>query len=183
MIDKSRALQLLGTGLGPTEVSTTLGCDPSYISQLLMEDEFRTQVLSLRMQHLQQASARDQKIDSLEDDVLEKLQENIKYMTKTTDIMRAFAIINNAKRRGARSSAAINITQQIVQLTLPEAARVAFTTNATGEVVQIDDRPTITMPLQTLLKDRLRKQIGSSNGPAHETAGAPIEGASSKAAV
>lgn len=161
MIDKSRALTLLGSGLGPTEVGTTLGCDPSYVSQLLMDDSFRTQVLALRIENLQAATQRDRKIDKLEDEVLEKLEDNIKWMTKTNDIIRAFAIINAAKRRGAVTGGDLTVHQTIVAISLPPAARREFITNQQGEVVQVGDKTTLTMPLQNLLRDRLRKQITS----------------------
>jgi len=159
MIDKSRALTLLGSGLGPTEVGTTLGCDPSYVSQLLMDDGFRTQVLALRIENLQAATQRDRKIDKLEDEVLEKLADNIRWMTKTNDIIRAFAIINAAKRRGAVTGGDLTVNQTIVAISLPPAARREFITNQQGEVVQVGDKTTLTMPLQNLLRDRLKKQI------------------------
>lgn len=162
MIDKSRALTLLGSGLGPSEVATTLGCDASYISQLLMEDDFRIKVLALRVENLQAATQRDRKIDGLEDEILEKLADNIKWMTKTNDMLRAFAIINAAKRRGAVNAGALTLNQTIVAIQLPPAARREFVTNAQGEVVQVDDKPTLTMPLQNLLRSRLQKQISAS---------------------
>lgn len=180
MIDKSRALTLLGSGLGPSEVSTTLGCDPSYISQLLMDDDFRIKVLALRVENLQAATQRDRKIDSLEDEVIEKLEENLKYMTKTTDMLRAFAIINAAKRRGAQAAGDLTLNQTIVAIQLPPAARREFITNAQGEVVQVDNKPTLTMPLQNLLRSRLVKQLPAkeqeSEGGAVEASARSSEG-------
>lgn len=167
MIDKERALALLGTGIGPTEVSVTLGCDPSYISQLLMDEDFRGRVLAKRMEHLQAATKRDEVINSIEDDLLLKLKDSMCFLVKTQDILRAFAILNNAKRRGASSVAPVNIQQTVVQLQLPPAARRIFTTNHSGEVVQVDNKSTLTMPLQTLLKDRIKKAAnGHSETPA-----------------
>lgn len=182
MIDKDKALQLLGTGLGPTEVSTTLGCDPSYISQLLMDEGFRSEVLTLRMQHLQASTRRDKEIDSIEDELLVKVRENLPYLVKWADIVRAFAIVNSAKRRGAQSAGNINVTQQIVNISLPEAARRVFTTNHEGVVVQVDEQVTTTMPLQTLLRDRIKQGKGDNNGANGQNAPQTLEGKSKAAA-
>lgn len=140
MIDRNRALQLLGTGLGPTDVGLTLGCDPSYISQLLMEDQFRTDVLELRMKNLQAATERDGKIDSLEDTIINKLKESLPYATKLRDILGAFSVLNAAKRRGARTVGSMEGQQKIVALILPIVAKQVFITNGRGEVVQVGEQ-------------------------------------------
>lgn len=158
MIDANRVKILLGDGLGPTAVAQTLGCDPSYISQFLMDDTFRQEVLALRIQNMQAATRRDREIDSIEDELIEKLKENIKYMTKTNDIIRAFQILNAAKRRGAVTSGDITQNNTVVAIVLPPAARQKFTTNEQGEVVQVGEQVTTTMPLQNLLKQRLLKK-------------------------
>ena len=49
MIDKERAKKLLGSGVQAEIVAATLGCEPSYISQLLSDDHFREEVIALRM--------------------------------------------------------------------------------------------------------------------------------------
>lgn len=160
MIDKERGLKLLGSGLGPVDVATALGCDPSFISQWLMDDAFRQQVLVMRMESLHLHTARDREIDGIEDLLIGKLKDNVPYMMKTREILQAFAVLNGAKRRGAHSgSGDINFTQNVVAITLPEAAKRAFipTVNGQGEVVQVGEQITTTMPLATLVQQRLRE--------------------------
>lgn len=161
MIDRNRALLLLGSGLGPTDVATTLGCDPSYISQMLMEDEFRQEVLAERIKSLTAQTQRDQKIDSIEDQLIGKLVDAIPTMFKTRDILAAFHILNSAKRRGASvAGGSLTINQNIVSINLPPAARQHFfpKMNAQGEVVQVGDQITQTKPLQQLMQERLQLQ-------------------------
>lgn len=160
MIDKDRGLKLLGSGLGPVDVATALGCDPSFISQWLMDDAFRANVLALRMESLHLQTKRDREIDSIEDELIEKLKENIKYMVKTNDIIRAFAILNNAKRRGAASGGDLHLHQNVLSITLPEAAREKLLpkTNAHGEVVQVGEQITTTANLTDLVRSRLALQ-------------------------
>lgn len=160
MIDKDRGLKLLGSGLGPTDVATALGCDPSFISQWLMDDSFRAQVLAMRMESLQQQTVRDRKIDALEDELLEKLQDNIKWFTKPRDMLTAFHIINAAKRRGAQTAGEISLTQNIVRINLPPVARDYYfpRMNAQGEVVQVGEQVTTTATLQSLVSSRLKER-------------------------
>jgi len=163
MVDKERMLKLLGNGLQPGTVATTLGCDPSYVSQALMDEDFKQQVLILRMENLNAATTRDKKIDKIEDTLLEKLGDAVVWLTKPRDILGAFNIINAAKRRGAQVQGDVLIQNNIVSITLPPAAREKFITNGQGEVVQVGERTTITMPLQKLLKDRIASNASRQN--------------------
>lgn len=162
MIDQERALQLLGAGLKPADVSVTLGCDPSFISQLLMDDGFRQQVLALRIENLQAQTIRDRNIDTIEDELIVKLHDSIKYMIKPRDILMAFNIVNAAKRRGAASSGGdINLTQQVVTINLPPAAKEHFfpRINAQGEVVAVGQQVTVTKSLQQLMHERTQVKL------------------------
>jgi hypothetical protein len=166
MIDTERAIRLLGSGIGPVAVATTLGCDPSYISQLLMQDEYRDRVLALRMEGLQKQTVRDQKIDSLEDVMLQKLEDLIPYITNVRQALQAFQLLNAAKRRGATGTGGdINFNTQVVAISLPPAAKEYFfpKTNAQGEVVQVGDQVTVTANLQTLMQNRLKQRALSAS--------------------
>jgi hypothetical protein len=161
MIDQNKAIALLGTGMGPTDVGTALGCDPSFISQMLMDEGTRSKVLALRAESLQAQTARDKKIDGIEDQLIEKLQDQVQYITKTRDLLSAFGVLNAAKRRGAQATSAINLTQNIVSINMPPAARDYFfpKTNAQGEVVQVGEQITTTKSLQELMADRTRAKL------------------------
>lgn len=151
--------------MGPTDVATALGCDPSFVSQWLMDDSFRAQVLALRIESLQAQTQRDRKIDGVEDTLITKLEETIPYLTKPKDILMAFNILNNAKRRGASAAGGqINLTQNVVTISMPPVARQHYfpKTNAQGEVVQVGDQVTVTKSLQQLMSERAAKQIKST---------------------
>jgi hypothetical protein len=170
MVDTERAIKLLGSGIGPAAVATTLGCDPSYISQLLMQDEYRDRVLALRMESLHQQTARDKKIDALEDAVLEKLENLLPYITNVKQALTAFQLLNAAKRRGAAVSGDINLTQNVVQINLPPVAREFFfpKMNAQGEVVQVGEQITVTKSLQTLMQERMHAKLQERKTSAHD---------------
>lgn len=162
-VDKERAKKLLGIGLGVEVVSQTLGCEASYISQLLADETFRAQVAELRMENLTAATERDRSIDSLESNLISKLHDSVEYLTKPKEILQAFAVVNAAKRRGAGNmQQPAQINQTIVQLTMPTQIVQKFVTNAKGEVVEVSDsrgnsQALLTMSAQNLLgvlKDR-----------------------------
>jgi hypothetical protein len=163
MIDRERGLKLLGSGLGPVDVAKAIGCDPSLVSQWLAEDSFRSQVLALRMESLQLQTQRDKAIDGIEDTLIEKLRDSVQWLLKPKDILAAFAILNAAKRRGAATGGDLNLTMNVVAITMPAAAkRVYFPeTNSQGEVVSVDGEVTTTMPLTDLMRSRTAKMLSA----------------------
>lgn len=162
MIDKERAKKLLGVGVPAELVASTLGCEPSYISQLMSEDTFREEVITLRVASMTAASERDATADSIEDLLLDKLKNSLDFIHKPADILRTYVAINNAKRRGAGLQHGQTVNNVVVQLTLPLAVQQKFVTNALGEVVEVDGQTMVTMPPAQLLRN-LAEQKESTN--------------------
>src|SRR3989442_56905 len=98
---ESRALSLLGQGLGPEIVAAAVGASVSRISQLLSAPEFSAQVAELRYENLAKHNTRDNAYDSLEDTLIEKLKDCLPYMMRPMEILKAIQVINAAKRRGS----------------------------------------------------------------------------------
>ena len=71
---RDKILKLLGQGLTPQLVATAVGCEPSYVSQLLSEEAFALEVAQARCANLEEATDRDKKYDKLEDAFLQKLE-------------------------------------------------------------------------------------------------------------
>lgn len=185
MVDEERAIQLLGNGIAPVAVAATIGCDPSYISQLLMKDAVRDRVLAMRMETLRAQTERDSRIDKLEDAIIQKLEDLLPYITNVKQALSAFHLLNAAKRRGAVSGGDVNLTQNIVSINLPPVAKEYFfpKTNAAGEVVQVGEQVTVTKSLQSLMQDRLKERKAAAqdvqeitNGSSQERSiAAPVE--------
>jgi hypothetical protein len=154
MVDKEKVKQLLGHGLSNEVVATTIGCEPSYITELLSNEEFRNAVVELRMQNLTANSERDRSIDSIEDALINKLSEAVDsgMIYKPTDVLRAFAVLNNAKRRGVPAHESLIINQQIVNLQMPVVVTREFVTNPMGEVIETGGQTLVTMPAGQVLK-------------------------------
>jgi len=149
---RDQALKLLGSGHSTEVVASAIGVDPSYISQLLAEEEFRTAVTELKYKNLQKHNERDNKLDSLEDKLIERLEKSLPMMIKPSEILNAFRIINSAQRRGHSAPESITNTTQIVQLFLPEKIVTNFVANINNQVVQAGEQQLVTMQSGTLLK-------------------------------
>jgi len=158
MIPREKILSLLGTGLPPETVALAVGCDPSYISQLLSNEAFREEVQLARLQNLTEATNRDSEYNKLEDELLGKLKDSLGFLIKPRDILTALAIINKAERRGAPPIEQTLVNNTIVNLVLPQKVRMEFTTNSDHQVVAVNNRSMLTLESNrlTTLAERVR---------------------------
>jgi hypothetical protein len=159
-VTKERILNLLGSGLSNEVVSTTVGCDPSYVSQLMSDEDFRAKVVALRTQTLTANTERDKKIDAIEDSIIEKLRDSLEYVIRPDHLLRAFAVVNKAARRGIAPAAATVINNTVVNLQLPTAATQKFTLSENGEVIEVEGRQLATMPAKSLLNTLAKRADG-----------------------
>lgn len=163
MIPREKILSLLGNGLPPETVALAVGCDPSYISQLLADETFREEVQLARLKNLTEATNRDREYDKLEDELLGKLKDSLGFLIKPRDILTALAIINKAERRGAPPVEQTLVNNTIVNLTLPDKVRMEFTTNSDHQVVAVNGRSMLTLESNklTTLADIARGKLAS----------------------
>ena len=148
MKDKIKAL--LGQGHSPELVATIIGCDPSYISQLLENETFRNEVSELRVQSLQAATERDKKWDSLEEKLLNKLHDAVDFVIKPREILAILSVANAAKRRGTTATESITINNQVVNLLMPTKLTTIFTVNQNNQVIGVGDKSMLTMPSKNI---------------------------------
>lgn len=162
---ESRAMELLGDGHSQEIVASTLGVSPGRITQLMSAEWFAQEVAKLRLERLQEHTARDKKLDSLEDRLIEKLDKSLNLIHKPMDMLKAFREINQAKRRGnPADTGATLINQTVVNLTLPAAAVNKYRANAAGQVIEVNDKPFLTAPT-SLLPEIAKNAIRPTNLP------------------
>jgi len=169
MISKDKIRDLLGTGLNNEVVASAVGCAPAYISQLMADENFASEVVALRTNSLTENSERDSNINKIEDSLIIRLKDllDTEQIYKPNDVLRAFAVCNAAKRRGVAASGNLPIQQKIVNLTIPVQVVTTFTTNTKGEVVDVEGQTLVTMPAHTLLK-KLVEAKGGEHGAVYE---------------
>lgn len=132
-----KGLELLGSGISPVVVATTLGITESAVSQWLSDSEFAAQVTGRRFSNMQKHSARDAKWDELEDKLLAKMQDIIPFMMKPFEIIRALQMVNAAKRRGPSAPENTHIANTVVNLSIPVQILQKFQTNGDNQVIEV----------------------------------------------
>lgn len=136
---QSTALKLLGQGIAPVMVASTLGVSESLISQFMADERYAAEVTKLKLAGLQRQTALDNKYLELEDKLADKLLKVLPIMNKPMEILRGLQIINATKRRGMADSGVVNQQTQIVQLVLPGQFAASFVTNAQNQIVEVQD--------------------------------------------
>lgn len=154
MLDTNRIKELLGSGLSNDAVATAVGCDASYISQLMSAPEFSEAVIALRAAALEANTKRDKKIDGIEDQLIDKLDDMVAQgmIYKPGDILKSFAVVNAAKRRGVPQHESLILNQKIVNLNIPIQVVQQFVTNVKNEVIEAEGQTLVTMPAAELIK-------------------------------
>jgi len=142
---ESRALELLGAGVGPEQTASALGLSVSRISQLLSDENFSTLVAEKRFNNLLSHNKRDNKADQLEDVLLDKLENIIPHLYKPFELIRAYQTINSAKRRGQSAPESLAQQHTIIQLTIPVQIVQHFQTNAKNQVIKAGQQDLLTI--------------------------------------
>lgn len=163
---ESRALTLLGQGLGAEMVASAVGVSVSRISQLLSETEFAAQVADLRFRNLSKHNERDAEYDKLEDELILKMRDLMPFMVRPMEVARVLQIINQAKRRGSSAPESITNQQTVVQLNMPTTIYQKFTVNTNNQVIQAGQQQLITVQSGNMAKLlTASKQTNPSNPP------------------
>lgn len=162
---EDRALALLGQGLGPEAVAAAVGVTVSRISQLLSQTEFAARVTELRYENLAKHNTRDNAYDSLEDTLVEKLKENLPFMMRPMEILKAISVVNAAKRRGSSAPESITSQQTVVQLVMPTQILQSFTTNINNQVIKAGSQDLVTVQSASMnsLLDTMKKGAPNVN--------------------
>lgn len=142
---EQRAITLLGSGLPPESVASAVGVTVSRISQLVSDPEFMAEVTDLRFKNLSKHNERDNRYDTLEDKLLEKLENCLPMMYKPLEVLKAIAVINAAKRRGSSAPDSTINQQTVVSLTMPIQIIKQFTTNIQNQVIQAGEQELLTI--------------------------------------
>lgn len=147
---QDRIIDLLGQGIPAAQVALHVGCDPSYISQLLANEQIAEQVQTLRAAAFAGHVEHDKAIGRIEQKVLARLDHLSDFITKPAEAARVFSILNAARRQTLEAGNSQAAPSTIVNLNLPEAARVSFTVTADRQVIEVEGRSMVTMPAKSV---------------------------------
>jgi hypothetical protein len=166
---KDQIIEMLGRGIPATQVAAAVGCDDSYISQLLASEEVSQQVSEAKAKNFSAFIAHDNDINAAEEAALKKVVGLVPFITKPSEAVRVFSVLNAAKRRTADAASNSQAVAQTVSLELPAAARVRFTLTQDKQVIEIEGRSMATLPAKSLaarLEQRNAARLLTSEIPA-----------------
>ncbi len=170
-VDLEKMKKLLSHDLPQVAIAQALGCDESYISQLLADDKFAAEVAALKLVTLERATNRDDNLDTIEDRLLQKIGKTVEHMYKPQELFSAYKIINGATRRGTIGGGTTVNIGQVVQVMLPNAHSSHFIKNVNNEIIEAEGRSLATLPSSKLLQIAAatrQKQLGDFNGQTTE---------------
>lgn len=171
---QDRIAGLLVQGMKPAMVATIVGCDPSYISQLLKDEAFLYHLQELNKElvegeAIEEASAEDRKQETLfladkmlaaEHHALDKILKEMPYLSgrdavvaldvigkrKDATLAQAFGPKGNLP---AAPTVAGHTTVQVT-LTVPNICIPELTLSSNNEIISIGERSVAAMPTATL---------------------------------
>lgn len=174
-----RIMKLLGSGCTQEEASRAVGCDPSYIAQLMGEIDFRSQVNEIVKKTFEEQS----KIDDTYLEIEKKMSERLLSITDSVwspdSVLRVLKFANEAKRKVAPASRADNPgangsggTTVVVPVTLVVPMQVAkeFILNPNNEIVGLNGQELTTLPSANInklvadKKEQVKLELKKSNG-------------------
>jgi hypothetical protein len=149
---EERAMDLLGKGIPPNVVANTLGVDISRISQYLSDDKFALKVVEKKFAALAKHNEHDDNIDNTEAILLKKIKDSLPFITRPMEMVRAFQILNQAKRKGQSVPETLTNQQKIIQLNIPQILIDKFQTNIHNQVTQVGQQTLVTIQSGQMLK-------------------------------
>lgn len=149
---QTKAIQLLGSGVSPEHTAAAVGVTPSLVSQWLAEESFASLVTEEKYKKLTVHNARDDSLDSLEDILIEKLKSTLQFCFRPMELVKAFQVINAAKRRGTSELSPVHNHQQIVSISLPTQIINTIQLTPQGMVTKVGEQSLITMQSGALLR-------------------------------
>jgi len=176
---KEKIQELLGNGVSPAAAALAVGCEQSYITELLKDDTFAGAVAARKVDLLQSATLRDERYNSLEDTLLNKLEENIDLFMNPDKILSALERVNKMVRRGAGvpTEQTLNIRDSLVSIVLPKVLVQNIQINNENQVVSVQGKTMATIGAKNLLariaEADSRKALEGEQDDNHKVKNAP----------
>lgn len=173
---QERIINYLGAGISAEKVASAVGCEPSYISQMLANEDIARAVSAKKLGELSAITERDRKLDGLEDTLIAKAELALSSpfaCVKPMEAIRALHTINSLKRRGDAINQHVNTGAVTVKISLPQITMLQFTVDVNNQVIKADDTSLVTIASgqvaglsESTLADVI-KQEALDNKPVH----------------
>lgn len=144
---EDRIIQLAGSGVPQSVIADTVGCDPSYVSQLLSQEHIQEQVATLRLAKAAGMIKHDETIEDGEKTALARMLTLLPMQSDLMKITKVFQVLNSAKKSSDRGIVGAGQTPgTVVTLNIPAAAQVHFKLTSDRQVIEVEGRSLVPMP-------------------------------------
>lgn len=155
---KDRIIELAGNGTPSVAIASVLGCDPSYVSQVLGEEQAAAQVAEMRAAKAVKRQEHDEGIEAAEKIALQRIHALIPFETNIVRAAKVFQVLNGAKKTTDLSNNTTPQAGAIVTLSLPAAAHVHFKLTSDSQVIEIEGRSMVPMQSHQVAKQLRQMQ-------------------------
>lgn len=157
MDTKLEVKNYLSQGVPQEAVARALGIDPSYVSQLMAEEEFATEVQEARMVAAARDSGVDHKIRQGEEAALDRVLAKLP-MAGMKDALLVFKVLNAAKlRKDSMIPQAVQSTGTVVEIYLPGAMVPQYVQNKKSEIIEVNGKTMVSAGVKQLERMHLQK--------------------------
>jgi len=148
-VNKEFLLSALRSGFTETQIAEALNVTPSAVAQVIDAHDLRAEAAkNSRFESI------DNKWNSLEEKILERLEKTYKSVQDPMKLTRMLQVINGAKRRSLAEGKSLQADgARLVQLNLPERVQLAVSFNLNNEVIEINGRNLTTAQPARVLKE------------------------------
>ena len=143
---KDRIVDLLMEGIKPTIVAETVGCEPSYVSQVAAEPEIAERLQVARAARAAKMVKHDNTINEIEDMALDKIKRMLPLQTDIMKVGRIFELVNKARRAAEHTGLQEQVVDDVLVIELPSAAKVHFKLTADKQMVEVEGRSMVPLP-------------------------------------
>lgn len=164
MSTKDRIVALLKAGVAPTQIADTVGCDPSYVSQIKNDPEVAPEIAAARLENIEEDLKHDDLLESAELKALKRIDQFVNH-ANLGQALAAYKVLNAAKKRTDPANVVNNLPNVAVTvaLQLPSTLAPHFVKNANSEIIEVEGRPMITATAKSL--DALLAERASNSAP------------------
>lgn len=161
MLSVGVVIQSLRAGFSEADVARSLGVPHTTLADFISRNKIREQLAEKS-----KFEVIDKKYNLLEDSLLDKISQKIRYADINISQLNAVLRTVNAAKRRSMAEGAIpetGNTQVLVQLDLPEHLTLQVRTSVQNEVLEVDGRELTTMPSNQVVKMSSDKMLENNH--------------------
>lgn len=148
---KGKLVSFLAAGVPPSAAASAAGVTPAYVTQLLDDEEFRTAVVEASAKSLEDAIAKDTKVEDIKAKALRVIEQKLPFVRSALEATRIYQILDSTKKQaptGTQQNGQAGIT--MVNIILPKAAGMSLKLNGLNQVIEVEGRTMATLPSREL---------------------------------